>query len=300
MNRSPYSGSQDLRPSVGDPGLVPARKQFPESFLHDTLRWPVHILQQGAVPLDETPSVLYTFDFFDDDPIRVEVPLEPAVHGPFDGSPDAAPEWTRLEYEQCGNCPLRPEDSLHCPLALRLQGLVERFGDRLSYEKVRLKVVTRQRTVRAETTLQDALRSLMGVIMPMSGCPHLAPLRPMARFHLPVGSPEETTFRAVGAYLMGQYFIARQGGTPDWYLDGMPALYEEIHRVNVDFSQRLAVAAGSDAAPNSLTRLDLFTFLVPRSLEQRLEEFSPLFDAYLVAAAAQPYDETEMEGETGD
>src|SRR3990172_11466658 len=44
------------------------------------------------------------------------------------------PEWTRLKYHQCENCPL--DDSVeYCPVAVNLSSLVESFQDSISFEK---------------------------------------------------------------------------------------------------------------------------------------------------------------------
>ena len=53
--------------------------------------------------------------------------------------------------------------------------------------------------------------SLIGIYMVTSGCPIMDKLRPMARFHLPFASTEETIYRAISTYLLGQYFLEQKG-----------------------------------------------------------------------------------------
>jgi len=118
------------------------------------------------------------------------------------------------------------------------------------------------------------------VLMPLSGCPHLAAFRPMARFHLPIGSTAETIYRSASMYMLAQYFVAQQGGEPDLEMAGLSEMYRNIHQVNIGISKRLARAGARDAAVESLTRLDLFTSEVPESIEQHLQDFSHYFRWY--------------------
>ena len=37
------------------------------------------------------------------------------------------PEWTRLEYHQCSNCPLTAKDCSHCPAAVDLCDVISDF-----------------------------------------------------------------------------------------------------------------------------------------------------------------------------
>ncbi len=189
------------------------------------------------------------------------------------------PDWTLLGFRQCSNCPLDTEEVERCPAAAGLLDLTDEFEGRMSYDEVFLEVRTPQRTSSGRTSLQDALRSLMGIYLACAGCPHLDRLRPMVRFHLPLASPEETTFRAVGTYLVGQYLLAKEGGEPDWDLEGLKETYAEVHEVNVAFTDRLAAASTGDAGLNSLVRLDLFTHLVPEAIRSDLRQFAPLFES---------------------
>ena len=75
--------------------------------------------------------------------------------------PAVTPEWTRLDFHQCPNCPLNVEEHPDCPLALRLVNLVQRFDGLLSHERVDMEVVTEERTVTQKTTAQKGISSLM-------------------------------------------------------------------------------------------------------------------------------------------
>ena len=77
--------------------------------------------------------------------------------------PGSPPSWTRMDTAQCGVCPLRKEDHPHCPAALALVEVVEKVGDLISYTEVHATVTTRERTFSADTTVQRALSSLIGL-----------------------------------------------------------------------------------------------------------------------------------------
>ena len=73
-----------------------------------------------------------------------------------------APEWTRLEYSQCSHCPLSKEEHSHCPLALRLNDVVERFHDTRSIDEVDVEVIAGERQVMQRTALQKGQIGLEG------------------------------------------------------------------------------------------------------------------------------------------
>ena len=94
--------------------------------------------------------------------------------------------------------------------------VIDGFADLVSYDKVRVTVESEERSVVATLSAQQALASLMGLIMASSGCPRTAVFRPMARFHLPFSSESETAYRVAAMYLLAQHFIAsrrRQAGS---------------------------------------------------------------------------------------
>lgn len=191
------------------------------------------------------------------------------------------PDWTRLAVHQCDVCPWNQSDHPYCPAALSFVEILAEFGDILSYQKVDATVTTAQRTAIARTSLQKALSSLVGLRMAASGCPVLAKFRPMARFHLPFATTEETVFRSVGAYLLAQYFLRRNGKDADLDLDGLRRIYDDIHQVNVFLAERLRTIPAGDAHLNAIVILDLFTLALPQSIEENLSEIEYLFAPFL-------------------
>ncbi len=192
------------------------------------------------------------------------------------------PAWTALACSRCPNCPLDENLHVHCPVAVALIDVVDFCTDRISYQRVHATVTTRNRTFVRETTLQIALSSLIGICMATAGCPVMDRLKPMARFHLPFADEDETMFRAMSAYLLGQYFIMKGHGQPDWEMTNLVGMYDEIKAVNSSFCNRLRTVSRKDSSVNALVGLDCFADAVIFSINQRfMEQLELLYQAYL-------------------
>lgn len=222
-------------------------------------------------------KIHYAFGFNDGEQwsVTVELSVQPlAVDPPY-------PEWTRLGFHQCRHCPLSSEDVSHCPYAVALQEPARATVNRASHEPVSVTVFARTREIRAETTLQRAMGSLLGLIGPFSGCPMTAILRPMARHHLPLSSPEETLNRAFGTYLLGQYLRAQHGKTSDWDMRGLGAIYADLRVLNLGMSERLRASQQEDAGVNSFVLLDLLAADVGYALDQYEGDLDETFREFL-------------------
>lgn len=178
-----------------------------------------------------------------------------------------APEWTRLAYQRCRNCPLDEAEHDRCPAAVDASDILERFKSVLSYVQAEVRVHTGERTFTRRVDVQTALHSLLGLVMATSGCPHLGSLRPLAHHHLPFATKEETVFRVTSAYLLRQHFVAMDGGEPDLKLDGLKRLYQELQEVNRAFTERVRAAAERDANLNAVVLLFSLSVLVSFTLD---------------------------------
>lgn len=190
--------------------------------------------------------------------------------------PADPPVWTRLEVQQCSNCPLSVAEKPHCPLALQLAQVIADWGHVFSYTEVRYEVVTAEHHFSGTTTAQKILSALLGLVMATSECPHMYFLRPLARFHLPLGSPEETAFRVVSAYLLGQHLAGAESGRAEDF-DGLIERYEAIQTVNKCLAKRVADGSSEDAAINAVVLLDLLAHMVPFFARETLDSLRPLF-----------------------
>ena len=193
------------------------------------------------------------------------------------------PAWTALAFNQCNGCPFNAAETPHCPAALQLSGVIEGFTDIVSYDKVKVSVESEERHVVATLAAQQALASLMGLIMASSGCPNTAVFRPMARFHLPFSSESETAYRVASMYLLAQLYTAREGGSADLALNELERVYRGVHSVNRGMATRLRAASRQDAIVNAVVLLDVFSSLVPATIHDILDEIKPAFAALLAA-----------------
>jgi hypothetical protein len=188
--------------------------------------------------------------------------------------------WSALTFHQCNNCPLDPQSHPNCPIALSLGDIVNTFQNYNSYDTVTVEVIDSRRSYFKETTLQNGLGSLMGIIMATGGCPIMEPLRPLVRFHLPFASMEETEFRIVSMYLVAQYFRDKNGKNADWPLAGLQEIYNKVKDVNKFFAERLRSATSKDASVNAIIILDCFAKAVPFAIRTTLSDYEKHFESY--------------------
>jgi hypothetical protein len=189
----------------------------------------------------------------------------------------ALPAWTLLAHHQCPRCPLQTAATTHCPMAVALVDLQDFASNLDSFSALHVTVTTPQRETRAAVTAQRGISALMGLMIATCACPDVAWLRPMARFHLPLASEEETIYRAVSMYLLEQYFRQRDGHAPDVTLDGLRQRYQRLHDINLCMAERLKGAASKDAPVNAVVLLDLFAKALPYSVDDSLAELAYLF-----------------------
>lgn len=191
------------------------------------------------------------------------------------------PKWTELSFRQCPHCPLSADEHSHCPMALQLHNIVERFHETRSIDIVELEVITEERRVIQTLAIQQAIASILDLIVPICGCPKTAYMKPMARFHLPLASEEETVFRVTGMYLLSQYFLSHVSQKSSIEFDGLSKIYEDLHILNAAVASRLQAVTQSDSLKNAITLVDMYSLLVPVLLEDQLVEMRGFFEAYL-------------------
>lgn len=190
------------------------------------------------------------------------------------------PDWARLEFKQCLGCPLSLE-TIYCPLAKQIAPLVDTLKDVLSIEETQVTVIQDQRVISNDTTAQEGISSIMGILTAVSGCPLTLFFKPMARFHLPFANIEETFYRATSMYMLGQYYRWKDNMSADMDMRGLPQYYSNVAMVNKNMAERLKDNKREDAAVNALVLLDMFVQSLPDTIDDVLEEFKPLFESYL-------------------
>lgn len=239
---------------------------------------------------DEKPTITYRYQFRLDDGTTREfkVELDRVSLNVIPTQRQSYPAWTALSSHQCVGCPLKPENHPRCPIAANLVELVEFFKHAASYEKAHVEISTETRNYMKETSLQHGISSLLGIYMVTSGCPIMEKLKPMVAVHLPFATAQETTYRVTTMYLLAQFFIARRGGQPDWKLENLPRIYDDIRRVNRGFVNRLSAAGVQDASINAVILLDTLASYMhypgdESPLGEIVGQIETLFHAYVTS-----------------
>jgi hypothetical protein len=229
---------------------------------------------------DKCLSYQYQFKLADNQIIGLSLQIDAATSTLISPEHQSLPSWTELEFHQCPNCPLSGAEHTHCPAAKNLIPLLELSGSLVSYDQVTLKVITPERSIIAKTTIQRAVSSLLGLMMATSPCPHTEYLKPMARFHLPLATEEETIYRTTSMYLLAQYFRSKEGLDYALNFEGLAAIYQNLKTINRALANRFRAAIKEDASVNAIILLDLLSQAVTWSIEDNLEELKYLFKSY--------------------
>jgi hypothetical protein len=230
-------------------------------------------------------EIIYEFRLPDDNVHAVEVRLDDETGLVInDNKQSDAAEWTSLDFHKCTHCPLNSADSPQCPAATSLVDIVDCFAHIRSYDDIDVTIRMPQRNVQASVKADAGARSLMGLLMASSGCPHLSFFRPMARFHIPFADGEETMFRMVASYFLSTYLHHQKSGQPldSKHLDKhIQDLNKRISTLNRAFIERLLAASKTDTNLNALAELDVLVMSLPDSIEDMTSTLEPLCHDYL-------------------
>jgi len=232
-----------------------------------------------------TIEINYNFKFDDHSHEDFNLHLDSETLEVINRANDVLPEWTQLENHQCSHCPLNNIDHKYCPVAISLASVIDRFNNVVSFDELELEVITSTRCVNQRTTAQKALSSLLGLLFATSGCPYTNFFKPMARFHLPLSTEEDTIFRSAGMYLLAQYFLKQEGKESDLEMAGLIKIYDDLHLLNTHIAARIRKASKMDSSVNAVILLDTFTNLMPFVIDEKLNDIRYLFDAYIQSSA---------------
>ena len=228
----------------------------------------------------EIISFRYIFDLPEGRQVQMDIHLDSQRLNIINNCPDVLPEWVALDFYKCAHCPLSATTHKHCPLAANLVNIINHLDTLHSYQQIRIKVIMENRTITQNTTIQKGLSSLMGLVIATSGCPHTTFFKSMARFHLPLADEDETICRVTSMYLLAQYFLMNEGKPADFVLKGLMELYDNMHIINTTIAKRLRAASKTDSAVNAIVLLDIFTSVLPLSIETCLQDIRHLFNFY--------------------
>jgi hypothetical protein len=221
-------------------------------------------------------QIVYTFYKDGNLEFDYDVQFDPETLCIEEKSVDNVPEWCRLEFQQCEHCPYTKEEKPVCPVAANIHVLIERFMQSKSTETYHTKVATKERVYSQECDLQTALRSVLGLEMALSSCQYMDFLKPMARFHLPFASIDETIFRSISSFLITEYLNGdlQQETAKDRLLEH----YAELKTLNQRMIQRIDAIEGQrmDADLNAMVILDSLAKILEFELDSEIASLEPL------------------------
>lgn len=229
--------------------------------------------------MSEPICIEYTFSFTDNTKQSFRIDLDKSTS--YITTSKLKPDWAKLLNDQCPNCPLDLEKHEFCPVALNMSDLTDFFKDVFSYTEAKIEIKTRDRSYFKETSVQDGLSAMYGIVMVTSGCPILDKLRPMVKTHLPFSTTRESLYRALSMYLTAQFLRKKKGLHANLSIDGLLDIYSEISIVDRAFCNRMANHFDRDANINAVVILNSFAEFTTLSIkEDYLEELESLFSAY--------------------
>jgi hypothetical protein len=194
------------------------------------------------------------------------------------GSPPAL-SWTRLDFEQCRCCPLDPTEISRCPVAVNIADIVETFKDKTSSESCKIRCEVQERIYLKKTTLMEGISSIFGIIMATSCCPVMDFFKPMARFHLPFSTGDESTVRAVSMFLLGYYLQNAGGGSFHMAIKDLEERYARVRQVNEGLFARITHVGSEDADKNAIIMLHSLSMLLGMEINQNLDSITEIFMA---------------------
>jgi hypothetical protein len=187
------------------------------------------------------------------------------------------PEWTRLGFKQCRCCELKPEGHPQCPIAVNILELVETFKSVFSYHDCKVICKTAERIYSKKTSVMEGLSAIFGVIMATSDCPTMEFLKPMARFHLPFATIEETTVRTASFFLLAQYFKHKDAGGVACNFGSLEKHYAQVQLINEGLLERISNVTSEDADKNAIITLHSLSQFLSMEIDYSLSSLEYIF-----------------------
>ena len=206
-----------------------------------------------------------------------QILLDPETISILHSGQTTLPAWTKLAYQQCEACPLDPGVHSHCPIAVNIFQIVEEFKDMISYTECLVRCTTPERSYLKKTTIMEGLSSIFGIIMATSDCPIMDFFKPMARFHLPFATVEETTVRVISMFLLRQYYEHDKDSNLHLDMDLLSQIYDRVNSVNESLFTRVRSLGNKDADKNAIIMLHSLSQILSSDIDYSLDAISYLF-----------------------
>jgi hypothetical protein len=136
---------------------------------------------------------------------------------------------------------------------------------------------TAERTYLKKTSVMEGLSAIFGVIMATSDCPRMEFLKPMARFHLPFSTIEETTVRTASMFLLAQYFKHKDDGNMKFDFKALEEHYTRVQQVNEGILRRIKSIGSEDADKNAIITLHSLSQFLSMEIDYSLGSLEYIF-----------------------
>ncbi|MEJ2657765.1 MAG: hypothetical protein P8012_11315, partial [Desulfobacterales bacterium] len=147
----------------------------------------------------------------------------------------------------------------------------------LSYHHCTVVCETEDRTYSKKTSIMEGLSTIFGVIMATSDCPVMDFLKPMARFHLPFSTVEETTVRTASMYLLSRYFRYKDQRDIKIDFKTLEDHYGHVKLVNEGIIKRISSVSKQDADKNAIVTLHSISLFLSMEIDYSLSTLEYLF-----------------------
>jgi hypothetical protein len=222
-------------------------------------------------------KILYTFILEDKKQRNFSIEIDDKTITLLNEKKEFLPKWCELDFHKCSHCPF-DNTKKFCPVAENLEQAVDFFSDIISYDKTCVIVKIGNRDIYSETSVQNGLKSLMGLLIATSKCPHTDFFKPMARFHLPFADSDETLWRSASYFLLQEYLKKLNSNDKPLSLEPLKQKYKDIEILNTYMAARLSGASKKDSAVNALISLDIFAKRIGPDFEKRLAAILELYN----------------------
>ena len=187
------------------------------------------------------------------------------------------PEWAKLEYHQCECCPFEKTEHPYCPIAVNINNIVIEFRGMVPTDNCQVICITPERTYMKKTSIMEGLASIYGVVMATSNCPVMDFFKPMARFHLPFSTSEETAVRATSMFLLRRYFEYGSDTPHRFDFKQLEQIYTNVIAVNKGLYTRIKSLETGTVEKIAVIILNSFSLSLSLGFKYSLESLAYLF-----------------------
>ena len=185
--------------------------------------------------------------------------------------------FTNLNSNQCENCPLKSSEFPECPVAKNLVQPLNMFKNVISYQSIELVVKSNAMSYSKEIQSQEALETLLELVMIASECPHMDFLKPTILEYVPFQEEHEFVLKCLKSYFLQHYMTKGEDEEPS--LEVLSQNFKDLKTVNRGILKRIKELETEDSGRNAIVFFDSIIQCFEIELEQKFpsakESFAP-------------------------